>query len=72
MKTCMFLCFHVSVKHDSTKTSMLPCKVSIPFSAHWSTLTPPITSVKNLLSQWTSNEAMCISAGWRAGGARLR
>ena len=25
MKTCMFLCFHINIKHESTKTCMFPC-----------------------------------------------
>ena len=25
MKTCMFLCFCVNLKHESTKTCMFPC-----------------------------------------------
>ena len=29
MKTCMFLCFHVDFKHESTKTCMFPCNLSI-------------------------------------------
>ena len=26
---CMFLCFHVNFKHESTKTCMLPCNFYI-------------------------------------------
>ena len=32
MKTCMFLCFHVNFKHESTKTCMFMCS---PFSAYF-------------------------------------
>ena len=27
MRTCMFLCFHVKFKHESTKTCMFPCNL---------------------------------------------
>ena len=29
-KKCMFLCFHVNIKHESTRTCMFPC--NFPFS----------------------------------------
>ena len=35
MKTCMFLCFCVNFKHESTQTCMFPCNFA---------LVPPITS----------------------------
>ena len=33
MKACLFLCFHVKFKHESTKTCNFPCKFS--FSAYF-------------------------------------
>ena len=36
MKMCMFLCFHVNFKHESTRTCMFPCKFS-------NILVPPFT-----------------------------
>ena len=38
MKTCMFLCFPVYFKHESTKACMFSCNFS--FSAYFSTLPP--------------------------------
>ena len=48
MKTCMFLCFHVNYKHESTKTCML---ISMSFIVYTCTctFTPHCIMVKGLL-----------------------
>ena len=45
MKTCMFLCFHVNVKHESTKTCMFPCNFSVYYNI---LLLPPLHLNANL------------------------